>query len=78
MAGIVKQWHVASGQQIILPQGAELMQQGIGHEIWYSPHLDHSYYIVGSNVAGWDITEYDQPLCSRCQERRAEYREGRR
>lgn len=76
--GIIKQWEVKPGAQIILPQGSELMRQGIGHEIWYNPILDHSYYLQGSNPAGWEITEYDQPLCRRCWDRRAEYREGRR
>ena len=76
--GVIKSWHVAPGQEIILPQGSEQMQQGFGHTIWYSPHLDHSYYIQGSNFSGWDVYEYDTALCGKCWERRAEYRERRR
>lgn len=76
--GVLKSWHVPSGKQIILPQGAEQMQRGMLHEIWYSPHLDRSYYIEGNNLAGWDVHEYDGPLCGNCQERRAQYRERRR
>lgn len=76
--GILKTWHVAPGQTIILPEGSEQMRQSWSHSIWYSPHLDRSYYMQGSNFAGWDVTEYEGALCGRCSERRAEYREGRR
>ncbi len=75
---IVRSWHVDPGGQIILPQGAERMQRGMLHEIWYSPQLDNSYYIEGTSLAGWDVYQYDGPLCGRCQERRSQYREGRR
>lgn len=73
--GILRQWHVDPGNEIVIPQGSEIMRQSLGHEIWYSPQLDHSYFIQGSNLSGWDVTEYDQALCGRCWERRDEYRE---
>jgi len=73
--GHSKTWHVDPGQTIILPEGSEQMRESWSHSIWYSPHLDRSYYIQGSNLAGWDVTEYAGPLCGRCSERRAQYRE---
>jgi len=75
---VPKTWHVNPGQEIILPQGSECMRGGFGSEVWYNPMLNKSYYITGSAGFGWDIMEYDQPLCPRCWERYAEYREERR
>ena len=71
-------WQVKPGDNIILPQGTEFMRGGMGSEVWYNPVMNRSYYITGSAALGWEITEYDQPLCPRCWERYAEYKEGRR
>jgi len=50
----------------------------MGSEVWYNPIINKSYSITGSAQLGWQIIEYDRPLCSRCWERYAQYREGRR
>lgn len=71
-------WQVKPGGNIILPEGTEFMRGGGGSEVWYNPLMNRSYYITGSAALGWQITEYDQPLCSRCWERYREYTEGRR
>jgi len=73
-----KTWHVDPGNQIILPQGSERMRTGFGSEVWYNPIMNRSYYITGSARFGWDVIEYNQPLCPKCWERYNQYREGRR
>jgi len=74
----VRVWQVKAGHPIILPQGTEFMRGGLGSEVWYNPVMNKSYYITGSAQLGWQITEYDQPLCSTCWKRYAEYQERRR
>lgn len=73
----MRSWEVKAGDNIILPEGTEFMRGGGGSEVWYNPHMNRSYYITGSPALGWQITEYDQPLCPKCWERYAEYQEGR-
>lgn len=75
MANMIKSWHVDPGVEIVLPEGSERMRSAVTHEIWYSPHLDHSYLLQGHNAYGWDVYEYDSALCGRCQERREQFRE---
>jgi hypothetical protein len=72
---MARQWHVKPGETVILPEGSEFMRGGFGTEIWYNPYIDKSYYIVGSHDYGWDVTEYDTPLCPLCWERRERYRQ---
>jgi len=68
--GNPRTWKVRPGETIILPVGSELMRSGLGHQIWYNPIINKSYYMMGNNVDGWQIIEYDQPFCDLCWERR--------
>ena len=72
---MARQWHVKPGDTVILPEGSEFMRGGFGgSEIWYNPILNKSYYITGHPDLGWDVTEYDEPLCPLCWERYRRYR----
>ena len=73
------QWpHIPPGRSIDTPAGTEFMRGGWGYWIYYNPVLNRSYYITGSNLAGWDVIEYDQPLCGMCWQRYQEYRQNAR
>jgi len=69
---------IALGKTIELPPGSECMRSGLGSEIWYHPGLDRSFHLYGSNQTGWLITAINGAFCPKCQERRSQYREGRR
>lgn len=76
---MAKQWpHVPPGREVVLPWGSEYMRGGLGYTIYYNPGLNTSYYITGNYGAGWDVIEYNQPLCGKCWERYRSYRRGGR
>ena len=67
-----------AGQKVVIPKGSELMTSGAFSWIYYNPYINKSYYISGSMRTGFEILEYDYPLCASCQERRRRYlRDGR-
>lgn len=71
------QWpHIPPGSRISLPPGTEHMRGGLGYHIYYNPRLNRSYYITGTNQAGWDVIEYNQPLCNECWKRYRSHRYG--
>jgi len=72
----MRSWNVGPGETIIIPQGSECMVVGMGSEVWYNPIINKSYKIIGATNFGWQIIEYNGPLCSLCQERRRRYLEN--
>jgi hypothetical protein len=71
-----RRWpHIPPGATINLPQGTEFMRSGLGNWTYYNPILNKSFYITGSTMTGYDVIEYDQPLCPLCWERYRRYRE---
>lgn len=70
MAG---QWHVPPGVPINFPDGTEMMRSGFGIWIYYNPFQNKSWYVTGAASKGYDVIEYDQPLCDKCWERYRRY-----
>jgi len=70
---MARRWHVRPGEIIELPEGSEFMRRSGGSEIWYNPFINKSYYITGHPDLGWDVIEYDSPLCDQCWERYRRY-----
>lgn len=68
-----KVWESPAGQNVVIPQGSELMAARAFSWIYYNPHLNISYYINGSLRTGFQVIEYPYPLCSLCAERRRRY-----
>ena len=72
-----RRWpYIPPGSIINLPQGTEFMRGGLGYWIYYNPYATKSYYITGTESNGYEVIEYDQPLCGECWERYRRYRES--
>jgi len=69
------QWpHIPPGVPIDFPAGTELMRSGFGNWVYYNPRQNKSYYVTGGASTGYDVMEYDQPLCDQCWERYRRFR----